>query len=88
MKYAIAGILAAGALLGSALMPSVARADWKADANHKTDKAERKVKSTGRKAKVKTNRGAKKAGDATGRTLERGGNAVKDSGDKLRDKSR
>ena len=66
---ALAGLLLAGA------MP--ARADWKQDANQKTDKAERKVKRGAHKTKVKSKKAAHKVGEKT-----------TEAGQKLQDKSR
>jgi uncharacterized protein YxeA len=86
MKKMLFGLLAVSLVAAGA--PRAARADWKADANHKTDKAERTVKRTGSKVKAKTTRGAKTAGQKTGDTMNKAGDKVKEGGDKLKDKSR
>lgn len=79
MKAAIWAVLSAALVLSA----PAARADWKKDANKKTDQTEKAVKSGAHKTKVKTDSAAHKAGEKSHKAESKAGKSMKKTGSKM-----
>ena len=79
MKHSILALAAAALVLGA----TPARADWKSDANKKTDHVEQSLKRGAHKAKVKTDAAAHKAGAKTHKAESKVGKSFKRAGSKM-----